>query len=57
MSDKVKVTIDGITVEVEPGTSILNAARQIGGDIYLLLCAIILNWKAVVENAGLVWLK
>ena len=33
MSDKDKVTIDGITVEVEPGTSILNAARQIGGDI------------------------
>ncbi len=33
MSDKVKVTIDGITVDVEPGTSILNAARQIGGDI------------------------
>lgn len=31
--DKVKVTIDGITVEVEPGTTILNAARQIGGDI------------------------
>lgn len=29
----VKVTIDGITVDVEPGTSILNAARQIGGDI------------------------
>lgn len=33
MSEKVKVTIDGISVEVEPGTSILNAARQIGGDI------------------------
>lgn len=33
MSDRVKVTIDGITVEVEPGTSILNAARQIGGEI------------------------
>lgn len=33
MSDKIKVTIDGIPVEVEPGTSILNAARQIGGDI------------------------
>lgn len=31
--EKVKVTIDGITVDVEPGTSILNAARQIGGDI------------------------
>src|ERR1700749_167243 len=28
-----KVTIDGIPVEVEPGTSILNAARLIGGDI------------------------
>ena len=33
LSDKLKVTIDGIPVEVEPGTSILNAARQIGGDI------------------------
>lgn len=33
MSEKVKVTIDGITVDVDPGTSILNAARQIGGDI------------------------
>ncbi|MDA9555238.1 2Fe-2S iron-sulfur cluster-binding protein [Pelobium sp.] len=33
MSDKIKVTIDGIPVEVAPGTSILNAARQIGGDI------------------------
>ncbi len=33
MSDKVKVTIDGISIDVEPGTSILNAARQIGGDI------------------------
>ena len=33
MSDKVKVTIDGISIEVEPGTSILNAARQIGGEI------------------------
>src|SRR3954465_15618383 len=28
-----KVKIDGIPVEVEPGTTILNAARQIGGDI------------------------
>ena len=33
MTDKVKVTIDGITIEVDPGISILNAARQIGGDI------------------------
>ncbi|WP_454881894.1 2Fe-2S iron-sulfur cluster-binding protein [Sphingobacterium detergens] len=30
---KFKVTIDGIPVEVAPGTTILNAARQIGGDI------------------------
>ncbi|KAF5308755.1 hypothetical protein FQR65_LT17978 [Abscondita terminalis] len=27
------VSIDGIPVEVAPGTTILNAARQIGGDI------------------------
>jgi len=29
----VKVTIDNISIEVEPGTSILNAARKIGGDV------------------------
>lgn len=28
-----KVTIDGVTIEVEAGTTILNAARQIGGDL------------------------
>ena len=28
-----KVTIDNITIDVVPGTSILNAARQIGGDV------------------------
>lgn len=35
MSDqqKFKVTIDNISIEVPPGTTILNAARQIGGDI------------------------
>ena len=33
MSDLVKVIIDGITVEVPAGTTILNAARHIGGDI------------------------
>ena len=27
------VTIDGVSVEVEPGTTILNAARKIGGDL------------------------
>lgn len=30
---KFKVSIDGIPVEVAPGTTILNAARTIGGDI------------------------
>jgi NADH-quinone oxidoreductase subunit G len=29
----VKVTIDNITIDVEPGTSILTAARKIGGDV------------------------
>jgi len=28
-----KVTIDNITVEVDPGTTILNAARKIGGEV------------------------
>ncbi|MCL4639480.1 MULTISPECIES: 2Fe-2S iron-sulfur cluster-binding protein [Olivibacter] len=32
-NEKIKVSIDGITVEVAPGTTILNAARQIGGEI------------------------
>lgn len=30
---KMKVTIDNITIEVDPGTSILEAARMIGGDV------------------------
>ncbi|MEO6914714.1 MAG: 2Fe-2S iron-sulfur cluster-binding protein [Chitinophagaceae bacterium] len=29
----IRVTIDNISIEVEPGTSILNAARQIGGEV------------------------
>lgn len=33
MSEKIKITIDGVSTEVEPGTTILNAARQIGGDL------------------------
>ena len=28
-----KVTIDNISIDVAPGTTILNAARQIGGDV------------------------
>lgn len=30
---KFKVTIDNITIDVDPGTTVLNAARQIGGDV------------------------
>lgn len=29
----IKITIDNISIEVPPGTTILNAARQIGGDV------------------------
>ena len=29
----VKVIVDDIEVEVEPGTTILNAARKIGGEV------------------------
>jgi NADH-quinone oxidoreductase subunit G len=31
--NKIKVTIDNISLEVEPGTTILQAARSIGGDV------------------------
>lgn len=33
MADLLKITIDNITVEVPAGTTILNAARKIGGDV------------------------
>jgi NADH-quinone oxidoreductase subunit G len=33
MSETIKVTIDNITIDVAPGTSILEAARIIGGDV------------------------
>lgn len=33
MSERYKITIDGVSTEVEPGTTILNAARQIGGEL------------------------
>jgi NADH dehydrogenase/NADH:ubiquinone oxidoreductase subunit G len=46
-----KVTIDGQAIEVEPGTTILQAARMIGGESAPQQCAITLNYKAVVENA------
>lgn len=33
MSDNIKVTIDNITVEVPNGTTILEAARMVGGEV------------------------
>jgi len=38
MTDPVNLTIDGITVSVEPGTTILKAARQAGIDTIPTLC-------------------
>jgi NADH-quinone oxidoreductase subunit G len=35
-----KVTIDGQAIEVEPGTTILQAARMIGGESVPPQCAI-----------------
>jgi NADH-quinone oxidoreductase subunit G len=46
MSEQIKVTIDNITVAVAPGTTILQAARQIGGEV---------TPPVVVVNAVLVW--
>jgi hypothetical protein len=44
-----KVTIDGQSIEVEPGTTILQAARMIGGEV-VPPNAIILNsrWKMLL---------
>ena len=47
---KFKVTIDGVEVEVDPGTTILNAARLIGGDVVPPAMCFIAVCKAVVVN-------
>ena len=43
-----KVTIDGQSIEVEPGTTILQAARMIGGEVvppsHVLLFKIKRKW-------------
>ena len=45
----VKVTIDGIEIEVEEGTTILNAARMIGGDVVPpAMC----YYSSLVETGG-----
>jgi NADH-quinone oxidoreductase subunit G len=38
MSDLLKVTIDGLSIEVSPGTTILQAARQIGKNYPPAMC-------------------
>lgn len=50
-----KVTIDGQTIEVEPGTTILQAARMMEAIRFLLQCAIIQNLKTQEEIVVLVW--
>ena len=53
-----KVTIDNIAIEVEPGTSILNAARKIGGDVAPpAMCYYSTLKQAVAGNAAPVWSK
>ena len=36
---KFKITVDNITIEVAPGTTILNAARMIGPEVHYRLGA------------------
>ena len=48
-----KVTIDNITVQVEPGTSILMAARSIGGDVVLCPRRIVQVPRGVVQLRSL----
>ena len=51
-----KVTIDNITIEVEPGTHILNAARMIGGEVAPpAMCYYTQTDKEVVVNAVPAW--
>ena len=47
-----KVTIDNITIDVPAGTTVLNAARKIGGEVLRRQCVITASWKAAAANAG-----
>lgn len=52
------VTIDGETIQVPAGTSILNAARAIGGKVVPpAMCVIIANWMIRVANVVHAWSK
>ena len=50
-----KVTIDNITIEVPAGTTILHAARKIGGEVAPPAMCYYRSWKAVAVNAVPVW--
>jgi hypothetical protein len=56
-----KVTIDNITVEVAPGTTILNAFSMLPErseeKLHLRPCVFIANWMGAVENAEPAWWK
>jgi len=47
-----KVTIDNITIDVPAGTTILNAARKIGGDVAPPAMCYYSSCKTAAENAG-----
>ena len=53
----VKVTIDGVEMEVPEGTTILNAARKIGGDLVPPAMCYYTSLKDSEENVAFVWLK
>jgi NADH-quinone oxidoreductase subunit G len=49
--NKMKVTIDGQAIEVEPGTTILQAARMIGGESVPPAMCYYSKLEEAVENA------
>lgn len=56
MSDLLKVTIDGKSIEVAAGTTILQAARMIGGKYPPAMCYYS-SIKETGESVESVWLK
>jgi len=56
-TEKINVTIDGKTIAVDPGTTILNAARAIGGEVVPPAMCYYSRGKAVAVSAAHVLLK
>ena len=50
-----KITIDGIEIEVSEGTTILNAARQIGGALVPPAMCYYTSLKDSGGNAAFAW--